>query len=263
MIKCADPDEGEVFWSSLIRVYLDCLSVLKLTRTYYHYSRVMRKPVYAICIRAVWSAHCQGSIVSLVSISELSSIYLASVAAQPGLSIPWSQSPKTGFLVTRLIYVPPTTSWRCDLGFIIFWEWQGMAIWTSNLRKGKLVHIMQGDKCPKEWYKSNSHSAKLCALHKFWMVESWILDTRSSDSRCITQWNNFRPIRIHDAGCLLASDWSKFVSLSTNQNLFNTCAISRNDRWTYIIPLDMYLLAKCVLVANQCNPATPNLMLTK
>ena len=27
--------------------------------------------------------------------------------------------------------------------------------------------------------------------------------------------------------------------LSTNQNLFNTCPNSRNDRWTFIIPLDI------------------------
>ena len=43
------------------------------------------------------------SIISLVSIFEISSLYLASVAAQAGLSLPWSQTPKTGFLVTWLV----------------------------------------------------------------------------------------------------------------------------------------------------------------
>ena len=38
----------------------------------------------------------------LVSISEISSLYLASVAAQAGLSLPWSQTTKTGFLVMWL-----------------------------------------------------------------------------------------------------------------------------------------------------------------
>ena len=33
--------------------------------------------------------------------------------------------------------------------------------------------------------------------------------------------------------------------LSTNQNLFNARAVSRNDRWTSIIPLNMYRLAQC------------------
>ena len=34
--------------------------------------------------------------------SEISSLYLASVAAQTGLCLTWSQTPKTGFLVTGL-----------------------------------------------------------------------------------------------------------------------------------------------------------------
>ena len=46
---------------------------------------------------------CLDSILPLVSISELSSLCLASLAAQAGLCPTWSQTPKTGFLVTRLI----------------------------------------------------------------------------------------------------------------------------------------------------------------
>ena len=45
---------------------------------------------------------CLASIIPLVSISEISSLYLASEAEQAGLSLTWSQSPKTGFLVTKL-----------------------------------------------------------------------------------------------------------------------------------------------------------------
>ena len=43
------------------------------------------------------------SIIPLLSISELSSLYLASVAAQAGLNLTWSQIPKRGFLMTWLI----------------------------------------------------------------------------------------------------------------------------------------------------------------
>ena len=43
------------------------------------------------------------SIIPLVSDFEISSLYLASVAAQAGLGLTWSQTPKTGFLITRLI----------------------------------------------------------------------------------------------------------------------------------------------------------------
>ena len=39
--------------------------------------------------------HYLDSIISLVSISEISSLYLASVAAQAGLSLTWSKIPKT------------------------------------------------------------------------------------------------------------------------------------------------------------------------
>ena len=45
------------------------------------------------------------SIIPLVSISEISSLCLASVAAQTCLSLPWLQTPNTGFLVTRLIFL--------------------------------------------------------------------------------------------------------------------------------------------------------------
>ena len=45
---------------------------------------------------------CLDSIISLVSTSEISSLYLAFVAAQAGSSLTWSKTPKTGFLVTRL-----------------------------------------------------------------------------------------------------------------------------------------------------------------
>ena len=77
----------------------------------------MRKPVYAICeeqwcnqpanllsLISPFVVHCQDSIIPLVSISETSSLYLASVAEQTGLCLTWSQTPKTGFLVMRLIW---------------------------------------------------------------------------------------------------------------------------------------------------------------
>ena len=47
---------------------------------------------------------CLDSLIPLVSISEISSLYLAYVAAQAGLSLTGSQTLKTGFLMTRLKY---------------------------------------------------------------------------------------------------------------------------------------------------------------
>ena len=57
------------------------------------------KAQISLCIR------CLDSIIPLVSISEISSLYLASVAEQASLCLTWSQTPKTGFLVTGLIWV--------------------------------------------------------------------------------------------------------------------------------------------------------------
>ena len=49
---------------------------------------------------------CLDSIIPLVSISNFSSLYPVSVTVQTGLcrTCNWSQTPKTGFLVTWLIY---------------------------------------------------------------------------------------------------------------------------------------------------------------
>ena len=46
---------------------------------------------------------CLDSIIPLVSLSEISGLYLAFVVEQASLSLPWSQTPNTGFLVTWLI----------------------------------------------------------------------------------------------------------------------------------------------------------------
>ena len=42
------------------------------------------------------------STIPLLSKSEISSLYPSSVAVQPGLCRTWSETPKTGFLTTRL-----------------------------------------------------------------------------------------------------------------------------------------------------------------
>ena len=54
--------------------------------------------------------HWLDSIIPLVCISEISIIYLVSVTAQTGLSLSWSETAKTGFLVTRLIVTANPTS---------------------------------------------------------------------------------------------------------------------------------------------------------
>ena len=60
------------------------------------------QPAYPRNLISTFVVRCLDSIIHLVSISEISRLYLASVAEQAGLSLPWSQTSKTAFLVTRL-----------------------------------------------------------------------------------------------------------------------------------------------------------------
>ena len=52
----------------------------------------------SICV-----VHCLDCIIPPVSIPEISSLYLASVTGQASLSLAWSQTPKIGFFMMRLI----------------------------------------------------------------------------------------------------------------------------------------------------------------
>ena len=61
------------------------------------------QPAHPYSLISAFVFRCLDSIISLVSISEISSLYLASVAAQASLCLTWSQTLKTGFLVTWLI----------------------------------------------------------------------------------------------------------------------------------------------------------------
>ena len=63
------------------------------------------QPAHTRSLISTFVVGCLDSIIPLVSISETSSLSLAFVAAQAGLCLPWSKTPKTGFLVTRLYFV--------------------------------------------------------------------------------------------------------------------------------------------------------------
>ena len=62
------------------------------------------QPAHPRSLINAFVVHCLDSIIPLVSISKLSSLYLSSVAAQAGLSLPCWQTLKTGFLVTGFIW---------------------------------------------------------------------------------------------------------------------------------------------------------------
>ena len=74
----------------------------------------MRKPAICICknkgadqLRSNRSAFCFryiDSTVHPIPVSEISSLYPSYVVIQPGFCRAWSETPKTGFRTTRLIY---------------------------------------------------------------------------------------------------------------------------------------------------------------
>ena len=61
------------------------------------------QPVHPRSLISAFVVRCLDSIIPPVCISEISSLYLTTVAEQAGLSLSWSQTPETGFLVTRLV----------------------------------------------------------------------------------------------------------------------------------------------------------------
>ena len=77
---------------------------------------VMRKPAFYICGSKGADQLCRyytadqrlyfryiHRMIPLLLKSEISSLYTSSVVVQPGLCPTWSETPKTGFLTTRLI----------------------------------------------------------------------------------------------------------------------------------------------------------------
>ena len=91
-------------------------------------SRVVRKPAFCICenkdadqLRGNREAdqrlcfRYSDSTIPLLPKSEISSFWLYSVIVQPGLCRTWSETPKTGFLRTRLICLPTLAEGRHNL----------------------------------------------------------------------------------------------------------------------------------------------------
>ena len=67
-------------------------------RERFSHMRITKAQISAFVIR------CLDRIIPLVSISEIANLYLVSETEQASLSLTWSQTPKTGFLMTWLIY---------------------------------------------------------------------------------------------------------------------------------------------------------------
>ena len=71
----------------------------------YANSKGADQPAHLHSLISAFVFHCLDSIIPTLSKSVISSLYLVSLAEQPGLSPTWSEIPKTDFLVTGYILV--------------------------------------------------------------------------------------------------------------------------------------------------------------
>ena len=61
------------------------------------------QPAYPRSLISTFVVRCLDSTIPLLAIAKLPRPYLVTVAEQARLSLTWSQTPKTGFLVSQLI----------------------------------------------------------------------------------------------------------------------------------------------------------------
>ena len=99
----------------LICIFVVCIWATSLENLFMPYANNegADQPAHLRSLISAIVAHCLDSIISLVSISEISSLYLASVAEQASLGLTWLQTPKTGFLLTRLLWHKQVLSCLC------------------------------------------------------------------------------------------------------------------------------------------------------
>ena len=69
-----------------------------------HNNKGADQPAHPRSLISTFVVRCLDSIISVVSICKILSLYLVSVVEQGRLSLTWSEIPKTGLLVRRLIY---------------------------------------------------------------------------------------------------------------------------------------------------------------
>ena len=111
-------------------------------------SHIVRKPVYApvceqqrcrsACASVQYDPHsmisafvvpCLDSIIPLLAIAEIASLYVVSVAEQAGWSLTWSQTPMTGFFVMGLKQIH--TSEKMAVSKILKFKQCSLTMWAT------------------------------------------------------------------------------------------------------------------------------------
>ena len=72
----------------------------------YAHNKGADQPAHPRSLISAFVVRCLDSIMHILPIDDISRLYLACVSEQTGLSLTWSKTPKTGFLVTRFTLFP-------------------------------------------------------------------------------------------------------------------------------------------------------------
>ena len=97
-------------------VYFSTLIEPRHEKTWLHHMRPTMVQISTFIVR------CLESIISLVSTFAISRLKLASVAEQAGSNSPWSETPKTGFLVMGLKSGINFIRWKYDYESCVQWS---------------------------------------------------------------------------------------------------------------------------------------------
>ena len=119
-------------------------------------------------------------------------------------------------------------------------------------------HTMQGDAMSnRRIHVQHSFCEFARALNKFWSVESWFLDTWSSGSSYIAQWKANKQW-LFTVLCICCH-WTMYPKnqLSTNQNLLDAHANSRNDRWLDTMYHSVGHVSPCIVCIYSLSMVNP------
>ena len=148
------------------------------------------QPAHLHRLISAFVVRCLDSIIPLVSISDISNLCLASVTVQAGLCLTWSQTPRTGFLVTRLNYISCCIRKAKPAEDVHGLSWLVWVIIGHRLLKDRFshdyVHVVKFYCCQNKtnkWHVCPAKTQISMGIHPVWL-ESSLSAWRSIGSLC-------------------------------------------------------------------------------
>ena len=117
------------------------------------------QPAHLCSLISTFVVHCLDSIIPLVSISKILSLYLASVAVQAGLSLTWLHILKTSFFMTRLNY--SNFDWQ-NCKTMTFYS---KCFWQSRFQPSLYYEILIAVLHPSNWCELKILSLRISVRH--------------------------------------------------------------------------------------------------